>query len=379
MTVFNTLGENLSLAPSYAANPAIHSWAEYDYFCGGYNQMAMVGYALFQGYYSQENFSLAGHPCSSPPSLSCRAPPGLTPPQSCSCPTTTPRRSTGQEGARSWNRSSIPATTESCYTNGGTYCGVGTGLFGYWNTSAPLSFQQAAVGSPFFRYLPLGEYTLAVQDVWNQTVYAHFEVISLPRAECPSAQTPTPEFGTVTVGSSSPAIICVQFYYYPSDSFTQLTLNLTDPFSISAPTVVPSGSLENTPWVDWGSNFTVTASQSQLVLGGRRIVNEGATVAFAVTAKPGTSGTFFLGFLPSAIVLGSYEPQNCNYYGLLVAGSGLPKLGDTPLCITYAMTSLSASTGTTGSSSIFTLPGIPYPLLSGDVYFRIVGVTNSTG
>ena len=196
--------------------------------------------------------------------------------------------------------------------------------------------------------------------------------------ECPSVQSPTSGFGTVTVGTSSPAIICVQFYYYPSDSFTQLALNLTYSFSVSAPMVVPSGSLENTPWVDWGSNFTVTASQSQLVLGGRGIVNEGVTVAFAVTAKPGTSGTFFLGFLPSAFVLGPNEPQRCNYYGLLVAGSGQPRLGDTPLCTTYVTTSLSASAGATGSSSTFTLPGISYPLLSGDVYFRIVGVASST-
>jgi len=177
VTIFNTLGENLSIHPSYAANPAIHSWAEYDYFCGGSNQMAMVGYALFQGYYSQENFSLAGQPMQLAPFVELPCANWPDPTSIVFLPHNDTAEVYGTGGGGIVEPISVPATTESCSTNGAaTQCGEGTGLYGYWNTSAPLTFQQAAVGSPFFRYLPPGAYTIAAQDVWNQTVYAHFQV-----------------------------------------------------------------------------------------------------------------------------------------------------------------------------------------------------------
>jgi hypothetical protein len=275
VTIFNKLDENLSLTPSYAANPAIHSWAEYDYFCGGGNQMAMVGYALFQGYYSQENSSLAGKPMQLAPFVELPCATWPDPTSIVFLPHNDTAKVYGTGGGGIVEPISVPATTESCSTNGGTTnCGAGTGLFGYWNTSAPLNFQQAAVGSPFFRYLPLGEYTLAVQDVWNQTVYAHFQVVPMTRLECPSGQTAGYGFGTVTVSSSSPAIICVEVYYY---SFSAITLNLTDALQVQA--------VQSNRTFSGDSNFIITPSQSQLVIGASSNVNEGTLVAFAVTVR----------------------------------------------------------------------------------------------
>lgn len=188
--------------------------------------------------------------------------------------------------------------------------------------------------------------------------------ISTP-AECSGAQPPT-AFPTVFAGGSSPAIICVQFYYFNSTG--SLTLNLTNGLSILA--AVPGKSF------DGGSNFTVTSSQAQLVLGGPGNESEGAVVAFAVTAKPGASGTYELSLLrggSNEYVLGSQEPETCGSYGQLVAGGGQPnyvyQFGG---CLTYA-------TVNTSYSPSYTLAGVPYPLLPGDIFFRMVGVANSTG
>lgn len=189
-------------------------------------------------------------------------------------------------------------------------------------------------------------------------------------AQCPGSQPSSSQndeqpFGTVVTGTSSPAIICVQFYYYNSTG--PLTLDLTNGLSIRAGTLPP---------FDGASNFTVTASQDQLVIGGPTDSNEGTVVAFGVTAQLGASGTYQLGLFSNGsneYNLGSQSPDTCGSYGQLVAGDGQPDyVYQYGHCLTYA------TVNTTYSPS-YTLPGVPYPLLPGDIYFRVVGVTNSTG
>jgi hypothetical protein len=71
----------------------------------------------------------------------------------------------------------LNAATESCSgTSAGGTCGEGNGLLGYWNTTTTLALQDATTSSRYFHRFPPGDYTLAVQDVWNQTVYAYFKV-----------------------------------------------------------------------------------------------------------------------------------------------------------------------------------------------------------
>jgi hypothetical protein len=375
LTLFNPLDQNLSLATSFRANSTIEGWNGYDFLCGENNFLPVLGYALFQGDYSQGNISAAGSPLQLAPSVNsgCVTYPKPTSivflPESDSAVLYSPAWSTGYQ-----EPITITASTESCSTNGGTsLCGEGKGLSGYWNTTSTITFQQAAIGSPFFRYLQVGEYTLALQDVWNQTIYAHFQVVPLTRLECPSGQTPSPGFGTVTVSRTSPAIICVQFYY---ESFPSISLNLTDALSINALQYTYNGSVGSPRSFNGASNFTVSVSQSQLVIGGPAYANEGIVIAYAMTAKPGASGTYELGFLQSSSLntwmLGAQEPEQCGYYGQLVAGNGQPNYVQPTGCTTYTTTG-----GTDGSG--YAIPGIPYPLLDGDLYFRIVGVTNSTG
>ena len=117
-------------------------------------------------------------------------------------------------------------------------------------------------------------------------------------------------------------------------------------------------------------------------MGGPTNENEGIIVAFAVTAKTGASGTYQLGYLPSSSLatwmLAAQEPEQCGYYGQLVAGNGQPSYVQPTGCITYTTTNESSSTATSNSSAP-TIPGISYQLISGDLYFRVVGVAGSTG
>jgi hypothetical protein len=45
------------------------------------------------------------------------------------------------------------------------------------------------------------------------------------------------------------------------------------------------------------------------------------------------------------------------------------------MCITYELAGI---TTTSGSSTVPTIPGIQYPILTGHLYFQVVGVINST-
>jgi hypothetical protein len=185
-------------------------------------------------------------------------------------------------------------------------------------------------------------------------------------AECHGGQNSGSGFGTVVAGTASPAVICVQLYYY--NLVTPMALNLTHALTIQAVQQdVPDGTF------DGGSNFTITTSQPQLVMGGPTNESEGTTVAFTVTARAEASGTYELGLFTSsglsAYMLGAQEPESCGYYGELVAGDGQPN---------YAQLNVGCITYDTSSAGLITVPGIPYPVSPG-IYFRIVSVTNSTG
>jgi len=125
------------------------------------------------------------------------------------------------------------------------------------------------------------------------------------------------------------------------------------------------------------SNFTIGTSQNELVVGGPSNENEGALVAYSLTAKPGVDGTYELSMVgPDPYMLQPQEPVQCGYYGQVFAGAGQPDRGVASMCITYSITNASgASTSTTQSP---TISGIQYPILTGHLYFQVAGVTNST-
>jgi hypothetical protein len=203
------------------------------------------------------------------------------------------------------------------------------------------------------------------------------------QAECTRAQAPTAvgfTFGELSAGTKSPAIICIQFYYF--NSTAPLTIDFDQVLSIQALQYIQNGTTSYPRSFDGGSNFTIATSQAMLSMGGPDNENEGAVVAFALTAKAGASGTYRLNLLSypglggSVWMLNPQEPVRCGYYGELVAGNGQPDytgVGGFSGCITYTTY---GTTTTTSSSPL--IPGVQYPVLTGYVYFRAVGVINST-
>ena len=210
----NTLSENVTLHPDFAANPNIDSWNWDDYICGMSPVEHAFGFALLQGRYTVSNLSLAGAPLT------------LAPPVGFHCPNTAYGESYVQQvefapdgdmatfsanasGSADFKPQTIEmrlnATTGSCtespyqYTEiqtvGGTTtvtsgtqyaldCGsYGTdSLTGYWSPYGSCSYAagngtaQGLYGPCFHRFAP-GAYTIVAEDLWNQTAFAYFDVL----------------------------------------------------------------------------------------------------------------------------------------------------------------------------------------------------------
>jgi hypothetical protein len=196
---------------------------------------------------------------------------------------------------------------------------------------------------------------------------------------CPSNSSNSSGFIGAAVGGSAPSVICLKFFYFNAfkgyNASSPLLLNITDALSITAAESVYSEGLAYPEVFDGSQNFTLTVSQAQLAIGGPTNENEGAVVAFSLTANAGASGTYELGLFPSTSfslwLLNPQEPEQCGYYGELVAGNGFPNYAqNTGGCLTYPGSGLASS---------YTIGGVPYQLMIGDVYFSVIGITNSTG
>jgi len=196
---------------------------------------------------------------------------------------------------------------------------------------------------------------------------------------CPSTSSNSSGFIGAAVGGSAPSVICLKFFYFNAfkgyNASSPLVLNITGALSIAAVESVYSEGLAYPEVFDGSQNFTFTVSQAQLAIGGPTNENEGAVVAFSLTANAGASGSYELGLFPSAVfslwLLNPQEPEQCGYYGELVAGNGFPNYAQsTGGCLTYPPS---------GVPSSYTIGGVPYELMIGDLYFAVIGVTNSTG
>jgi hypothetical protein len=194
-------------------------------------------------------------------------------------------------------------------------------------------------------------------------------------ADCASTQANVHRIGTVVAETSSPVIICVQLYEF--NSTAPILLNVTSLLLIesSRPTQGNGGDgLSN-----GAGNFTVVGSQNQLLLGGPSNINEGTVVAYAITARPGASGTYTLA-IPGWDVgdSGGGGPLRCAESGDLVTGSGQPDYEIIGGCIFEYTTSSPGSPTITNSTQSFQIPGVNYGIMSDNLYFKIIDATNST-
>lgn len=184
---------------------------------------------------------------------------------------------------------------------------------------------------------------------------------------CASVLGPAHGFGTLVVGTSSPAVICVQLYELSS---SPTLLNLTSLLHILGP---EPGAFESSP----AGNFTVVPSQDVLLIGGPSNANEGTVVAYSITAKPGASGTYAVG-LPGWLLGGrdgGVFGAACTD-GQLIVGNGQPNYLSGGSCLVMVTSSSSSSTNA-GSTQSFTIPGASDPY-SNTLYFKVIYVTNAT-
>ena len=179
-------------------------------------------------------------------------------------------------------------------------------------------------------------------------------------AGCPSTGITTPWSGTLDAGTNPAVTICFQVYEF--NSTAPIVLNTTKLlwiFGFPAPNEGAEFSGVR--------NFSVSASVAQLSLGGPSNLNEGTTIAYALSAKPGASGTYFMAL--QGWLLGP-EPMACTGgAGQLIAGNGRPA---------YAIPGSCMLPGDLTSANGFAILGVDYRVISDNLYYRIVGASNST-
>jgi hypothetical protein len=183
----------------------LSKWNQYHSFCGESQVYDSFNFALFQGHFSSANISQTAGPLM------------LLPAAGVSCPfigypyvqkiefanrsyvaavTANPMGESNPLGMRTWTvNMQANATTGYCKTRTGTVtetitkngsettstieepgseCGPGTSLYGYWTWPTANETCFVCDLHPF----SAGSYTLVADDVWNQTVYAYFQVSS---------------------------------------------------------------------------------------------------------------------------------------------------------------------------------------------------------
>jgi hypothetical protein len=187
-------------------------------------------------------------------------------------------------------------------------------------------------------------------------------VVTLP-AGCLPSQSNGYSYVTLVAGASSPAIICLQVYWF----------NSTSPMVLNATSVLQIGGFSpssGNPIPDPAANFTVAASTDQLALGGPTNAGEGTVLAYSITAKAGASGTYWLAVKASQ--LGGTGLRECGpdaeSFGSLLAGNGQPDYvppSYLPVCIS-------------GGVPTFSIPGVGYTVPAGFLCYRIISLTNST-
>ena len=203
-----------------------------------------------------------------------------------------------------------------------------------------------------------GQSIATSSDLTSRTV---FSTNSTAISYCTSGASSFYLHSVLSVSSSSPAYLCVKFYYYgeePANINTTAQLQIK---GISNSTTIFQG--QGYFAFDGSSNFTISASPANITIGGPSNENEGTMVIYTITAKPGASGTY-------AMDLGWIAPEivNCGVEFTLVSGDGSPNYTFEYGCITLSRASTQFANATTTTAN---------PYLPGYVFVEPVGAVDS--
>jgi hypothetical protein len=186
VTLFNALNGSLSLSPFGLANStkSIQVWSNYDFLCTYAAPVRyLAGFAVFPGSISAGNISQAPNPLqiAAQAGLPCL---GLVWPENTTITFLPESDNVSVPGTGlPPQAASLNVTTVACIAlpSGSPQCHGGTGFYGYWIASSTTTCCPANSTVPkLFRYLTPGEYTLAAEDVWGQSLFAHFQVLQGP-------------------------------------------------------------------------------------------------------------------------------------------------------------------------------------------------------
>jgi hypothetical protein len=189
-----------------------------------------------------------------------------------------------------------------------------------------------------------------------------------------SGSTASGYFGTLDVGTSSPATICLQLYEF--DATSPITVDPAGLIAISG-----SDPVSGRPIYGASLNFTITSSSSSVDLGGPTDANEGILVALYITAKPGASGAYWaeveqgvlqgaLGGGQPGLYLTSQGGEEGGPNGVLVAGTGQPD---------YVPSNVIEMPIYLDCTSAFHIQGYAFDICPDMLYYRLIAATNSTG
>jgi hypothetical protein len=183
--LYDAVYRDQSVDPGNASDPTIASWNAYDFLCGSNPYWSLAGYALFQGDYVAGNLSSVGEPLMLAPPIGLPCHEETPPSHLVFLPDSSDANAefAAENGTSTVVHFAVDLATEACRTgpNGDTDCPLGASLFGYWSAPAQgtsLEPSQATTSSEYFHRFSPGAYTLVIEDVWGQAVYAHFQVSS---------------------------------------------------------------------------------------------------------------------------------------------------------------------------------------------------------
>lgn len=173
VSLFNTLDSNLTLPVNASSLSSLGDWAYHSANPCGHS--ALVQMAVFDGYYTESNFSRAGEPLQLGDlsvAISCTTVVGSLSglvflPQSGiayglnNSPSLNGQLATTSASLRHWGCSPEGG-------NGGSVCSQETGASGYYS--------GATSANNGFHLFHFGAYTLAASDVWGDTALVHFVV-----------------------------------------------------------------------------------------------------------------------------------------------------------------------------------------------------------
>lgn len=335
VSLFNTLGTNLSLVRNFAGDSGISAWDFHDRMCGLSPVFHIFGFALFQGYYTAANISSGPEPLTLPPPVRFSCPASqygqayihevdFAPTSDlarvsanasfsdsfkaqnvrmqvsvatghCS---SEPYTETVSSGGNGNGTSTSTAYTTTAYSFG---CGPDNSLYGYWtppmNDSCSLGYsvngtERAQPDAEYcnFHSFPPGEYTLLGEDLWGDSVYAYFKVT--PLCSNPVSQRPG-MLEVLMLRPGATGLVCVNYDF----STQQFKLSETGVVSLIRN---ESNGLVITPTADLG----VSVKYAAFGLGYNQ------TVVFSVSASSNSSGVYTW-----------WAPQKCPGFPIVIASS----------------------------------------------------------